>query len=85
VLKATQEAWKRLIARFRQYGMLSNDPMPTEAALVTMTSMIDKFNDSDSFPVALYWFLQASRFGRYSGRLLPRLRRTSGTSRKAAR
>jgi hypothetical protein len=41
--------------------------MPTEAALVTMTSLIDKFNDSDDFPVALYWFLQASRFGRYSG------------------
>jgi len=65
--KRTQEAWKRLIARFREYGILSNDPMPTEAALVTMTSLIDKFNDSDDFPVALYWFLQASRFGRYSG------------------
>jgi len=65
--KRTQEAWKRLIARFREHGILSNDPMPTEAALVTMTSLIDKFNDSDDFPVALYWFLQASRFGRYSG------------------
>jgi len=65
--KRTQEAWKRLISRFREYGILSNDPMPTEAALVTMTSLIDKFNDSDDFPLALYWFLQASRFGRYSG------------------
>lgn len=62
----TKTAWKRLIARFRQYGILSNDIMPTEAALVTMVSIIDKFDDDAKFQVALYWFLQASRFGRYS-------------------
>jgi len=63
----TVEAWKRLIARFREFGILSNDPMPTEAALVTMISLVDKFNDDANFRLALYWFLQASRFGRYSG------------------
>jgi hypothetical protein len=63
----TAEAWKRLIARFREYGILSADPMPTQAALVTMVSLVDKFEDSASFRYALYWFLQASRFGRYSG------------------
>jgi len=63
----TSEAWKRLIARFREYGILSTDPMPTQAALVTMVSMIDKFDDSTEFAQALYWFLQASRFARYSG------------------
>lgn len=62
----TTNAWKRLIARFRQYGILSNDIMPTEAALVTMVSIIDKFDDDAEFQIALYWFLQASRFGRYS-------------------
>jgi hypothetical protein len=62
----TKNAWKRLIARFRQYGILSNDIMPTEAALVTMVSIIDKFDDDAGFQIALYWFLQASRFGRYS-------------------
>lgn len=62
----TKNAWKRLIARFRQYGILSNDIMPTEAALVTMVSIIDKFDDDAEFKIALYWFLQASRFGRYS-------------------
>src|SRR5262249_7129629 len=41
----TAEAWKRLVARFRAYGILSSDPMPTQAALVTMVSLIDKFND----------------------------------------
>lgn len=63
----TSEAWSRLIARFREYGIMSNDPMPTEAALVIMTSLIDKFKDDSNFGLALYWFLQASRFGRFSG------------------
>ena len=63
----TADAWKRLIARVREYGILSTDPLPTQAALVTMVSLIDKFDDSSDFPQALYWFLQASRFGRYSG------------------
>lgn len=63
----TAEAWKRLVARFREFGVLSSDPMPTQAALVTMVSLVDKFNDADDFHNALYWFLQASRFGRYSG------------------
>jgi len=63
----TAEAWKRLLARFREYGILSADPMPTQAALVTLVSLIEKFNDNAGFGQALYWFLQASRFGRYSG------------------
>jgi len=63
----TQESWTRLIARFRVYGILSNDIMPTEAALVTMVNLVDKFKDDPDFGLALYWFLQASRFGRYSG------------------
>lgn len=65
--KRTATAWKHLIARFREYGILSNDPMPTEAALVTMVALIDKFDSKADFKLALYWFLQASRFGRYSG------------------
>jgi hypothetical protein len=63
----TKNAWKRLIARFREYGILSNDIMPTEAALVTMVSLVDKFEDDSQFGIALYWFLQASRLARYSG------------------
>lgn len=63
----TKIAWRSLIARFRDYGILSNDIMPTEAALVTMISLIDKFHDDAEFHTALYWFLQASRFARYSG------------------
>jgi hypothetical protein len=62
----TKEAWKNLISRFREHGILSNDPMPTEAALVPLVAMIDKYPKDQSDP-ALYWFLQASRFSRYSG------------------
>lgn len=63
----TKNAWRSLIARFREFGILSNDIMPTETALVTMVSLIDKFHDDKRFSIALYWFLQASRFARYSG------------------
>jgi hypothetical protein len=62
----TTKAWEQLILRFREHGILSNDPMPTEAALVTMIALVEKFPE-DNFQYALYWFLQASRFGRYSG------------------
>ena len=62
----TKRAWKNLLMRFREFGILSNEPMPTEAALVTILALVDKFPD-DKFEPALYWFLQASRFGRYSG------------------
>src|SRR3989475_10228677 len=40
--------------------------MPTEAALVPLIALIDKY-PKEQFEPALYWFLQASRFGRYSG------------------
>jgi hypothetical protein len=62
----TQDAWKNLISRFREYGILSNDPMPTEAALVTIIALVEKFPTA-RFEPFLYWFLQASRFRRYSG------------------
>jgi hypothetical protein len=41
--------------------------MPTQAALVTLISLVAKFEDNSDFRSCLYWFLQASRFGRYSG------------------
>lgn len=63
----TSEAWKRLIARYREYGVLSNNPLPTETALITMCMLVHKFKDEDNFDIAMYWFLQASRFARYSG------------------
>ncbi len=62
----TKVAWRTLLKFFREYGVLTNDVLPTEAALVTMISLINKFK-GESYDQAFYWFLQASRLGRYSG------------------
>lgn len=62
----TKEASKHLVARFREHGVLSNDPMPTQAALVTLVALVEKF-PATAFAQPFYWFLQASRFSRYSG------------------
>jgi len=64
--KRATRGWKDAIARFREYGVLSNDPMPTEAALVTLITLIEML-PTEPFEPMFYWFLQASRFGRYSG------------------
>lgn len=62
----TRRGWGDAIKRFREFGILSNDPMPTEAALVTLLALIEKMPE-ERFQPMLYWFLEASRFGRYSG------------------
>ncbi len=64
--RKTQKAWKNLLKRLAEYGVLSNEPLPTEAALVTLVALQDKFQQEPSFDLPFYWFLQASRFGRYS-------------------
>ncbi len=64
--KRTQKAWKSLVKRLAEYGVLSNEPLPTEAALITLVGLQDKFQDEGSFDLPFYWLLQASRFGRYS-------------------
>lgn len=63
---AAKDAWGNLLKNFREYGILSNGILPTQNALVTMTALRHKF-PSQPFAPAFYWFLQASRFGRYSG------------------
>ncbi len=66
VWERTKQAWENLVRRLRDYGLLSNDSLPTEAALVTLTALIDRFPE-DPFEPAFYWLIQASRFSRYSG------------------
>ena len=61
----TQKAWGQLLLKFKEYGVLSNSVLPTQAALVTITSLIDKYSIKD-FEIFMYWFVQASRFNRYS-------------------
>ena len=65
--KKCREGWKKTVQRLQKYGVLSDDPLPTQIALVTLISILDKFPEEGSFDSAFYWFIQASRFGRYSG------------------
>ncbi|HET9401881.1 MAG TPA: DUF262 domain-containing protein [Candidatus Acidoferrales bacterium] len=62
-----QAAWKHVIKHLAEYGVLSNDPLPTQTALVTLIALQNKFPDAATFDGIFYWFLQASRYGRYSG------------------
>jgi hypothetical protein len=64
--KRTQKAWKSLVKRLAEYGILSTETMPTQTALVTLVALQDKFQEEASFSLPFYWFLQASRFSRYS-------------------
>lgn len=63
---ATKIAWRNLIKSFREYGILSNELLPTETALVTLVGLVNKFKDGSEFHFALYWLIQASRWARYS-------------------
>ena len=62
-----QSSWKNLVKRLAEYGVLSNAPLPTQAALITLISILNKYPAEPSFDRVFYWFLQASRLGRYSG------------------
>jgi hypothetical protein len=64
--KKCQEGWKKTIHRLQDYGVLSDDPLPTQAALVTLVALLDRFPEQGDFNAVFYWFVQASRFGRYS-------------------
>jgi hypothetical protein len=64
--KKCRESWKKTIHRLQDYGVLSDDPLPTQAALVTLVALLDRFPEQGDFDAAFYWFVQASRFGRYS-------------------
>jgi hypothetical protein len=59
-------SWGSVVSRLSVYGILSDDPLPTKAALVTLVALLDRFPAEDFAP-AMYWLLQASRYGRYSG------------------
>lgn len=62
----TRSTWQSLVKDLREYGVLSNDPLPTENALVTLVSVRERWPSAALGPM-LHWFLLASRFGRYSG------------------
>jgi hypothetical protein len=65
VWERTKNAWRLAIKQLKDYGISGNALLPADNAFVTLTALIDKFPDGDFSPV-FYWFLQASRFSRYS-------------------
>ena len=65
VWERTKKAWTLAIKHFKDYGILGNALFPADNALVSLMTILDKFPHGQFSPT-MYWFLQASRFGRYS-------------------
>lgn len=61
----TKRAWSLAIKQLRDHGISGNALLPADNALVPLIALLDKFPDDD-FPRIMFWFLQASRFSRYS-------------------
>lgn len=60
-----KDAWGLTIKQFKDRGVSGNALLPADNALVPLVSLMDKYPDQQ-FDRVFYWFLQASRFGRYS-------------------
>jgi hypothetical protein len=61
----TKRAWRLAIKQLRSHGISGNALLPADNVLVSLTALLDKFPE-EGFSRTFYWFLQASRFGRYS-------------------
>lgn len=61
----TKKAWSLAIRHLKDKGLAGNALLPSDNALVTLTALADKFSD-EAFDRTFYWFVQASRFARYS-------------------
>jgi hypothetical protein len=65
VWERTKKAWSLAIKQLKDHGIAGNALLPADNALVPLIALLDKFPDND-FSRIFYWFLQASRFSRYS-------------------
>lgn len=61
----TKKAWGLAVRHLRDFGIAGNSLLPSDNALVPLTALLDRYPDAP-FEPTFYWFLQASRFGRYS-------------------
>jgi hypothetical protein len=61
----TKKAWSLAIKQLKDHGVPGNALLPADNAFVSLTALLDRFPD-DNFAPIFYWFLQASRFSRYS-------------------
>jgi hypothetical protein len=65
VWERTKKARSLAIKQLKDHGLPGNALLPADNALVSLTALLDKFPDA-GFSQTFYWFLQASRFSRYS-------------------
>jgi hypothetical protein len=65
VWERTKRAWSLALKHLRDKGIAGNALLPSDNALVTLTALADRFPD-EAFDSTFYWFVQASRLGRYS-------------------
>jgi len=65
VWERTKKAWSLAIKQLKDYGIPGSALFPADNALVSLIALLDKFPE-DEFARIFYWFLQASRFSRYS-------------------
>lgn len=65
IWERTTKAWTLAIKELKRYGLGGNALFPADNVLVSLIALLDKFPEEEFSPV-FYWFLQASRFSRYS-------------------
>jgi hypothetical protein len=65
VWERTKRAWSLVLKHLKDKGIAGNALLPSDNALVTLTALADRFPDA-AFDSIFYWFVQASRLGRYS-------------------
>jgi uncharacterized protein with ParB-like and HNH nuclease domain len=62
----TEKTMTTIIQNLTAKGILNSDLLPTKNALIPLFVLHDKFGSGLNFNHAFYWFLLASRDGRYS-------------------
>lgn len=69
VWKKTSAVIADVVRRLAQYGILSAALLPSANALIPLFTLHEKWSEASSYDFrrSLYWFLLASRDGRYSG------------------
>lgn len=63
----TKEAVSLVVRNFFQYGILTSELLPAHNVLIPMFALGARYPDDFLFDKAFYWFLLATRDGRYSG------------------
>lgn len=62
----TAAVWPKIINFLETWGILTNATLPSNAVLVTLSALFDKFPAVERNRTG-YWLFQALRYGRYSG------------------